>query len=96
MRFDGVVRMSAAPWVSFADIDVVECNGSSWFVSRSKTGAGGFPVVERRVAAGWFLRSSGGFSFVLRRDAAQFCYRFLRSSGGFSLVSDRVADPRSF
>lgn len=48
MRSDGVAQMSAAPWVSFADIDVVECNGSSWFVSRSKTGAGGFPAVERR------------------------------------------------
>lgn len=41
MRFDGVARMSAAPWVSFADIDVVECNVGSWF--DCGRGLGSFP-----------------------------------------------------
>ena len=104
MRFDGVARMSAAPWVSFADIDVVECNGSSWFDCGRGLGSFpspqpvpvGSPWLSGGIAAGWFLRLSGGFSLVLRREAAQFRYRFLRLSGGFSFVSDRVAGPRSF
>lgn len=82
MRFDGAVRMSAAPWVSFADIGAVECNGGSWF----DCGQGlvlfpglqpvpvGSPWLSAGIAAGWFLRLSGGFS----------------------LVSDRVEGPRSF
>ena len=82
MRFDGVARMSAAPWVSFADIDVVECNGSSWF--DCGRGLGSFPSPQPvPVGSPWL---SGGI-------AAEW---FLRSSGGFSFVSDRVAGPRSF
>lgn len=87
MRFDGVARMSAAPWVSFADIDAVECNGGSWF----DCGRGlvlfpgpqpvpvGSPWLSAGIAAGWFLRLSGGFSLVLRQDATQFRYRFRHS-----------------
>ena len=82
MRFDGAVRMSAAPWVSFADIGAVECNGGSWF--DCGRGLGSFPGPQPvPVGSPWL---SGGI-------AAGW---FLRSSGGFPLVSDRVAGPRSF
>lgn len=82
MRFDGVARMSAAPWVSFADIGAVECNGGPWFdcgrglvsFPGSQPVPVGSPWLSGGIAAGWFLRLSGGFS----------------------LVSDRVAVSRSF
>lgn len=82
MRFDGAVRMSAAPWVSFADIGAVECNGGSWF--DCGRGLGSFPGPQPVPVGSLCL--SGGI-------AAEW---FLRLSGGFSLVSDRVAGPRSF
>lgn len=77
MRFDGAARMSAAPWVSFADIDAVECNGGSWFDCGrglvSFPGPQPVPVgslwLSGGIAAGWFLRLSGGFSFVSDRVA---------------------------
>ena len=82
MRFDGAVRMSAAPWVSFADIDAVECNGGPWF--DCGRGLVSFPGPQPvPVGSPWL---SGGI--------AAEC--FLRSSGGFPFVSDRVAGPRSF
>ena len=82
----------------------VNRTGGSWF--DCARGLGSFPGpqpvpvgslwLSGGTAAEWFLHLSGVFSLVLRRDAAQFRYRFLRLSGGFSLVSDRVAGPRSF